>query len=174
MSSFPDRMVRAAKLDVSLYEEVEADDGATLQALLVVVLANVATAIGTWGMSTGGNPLQALVGALVGWALFAASIYLVGAKLMASETTDASVPQLLRTIGFAASPALLNVVGIVPLLGIIVVPITCVWVLAATVIAVRQALDYTSTARAIAVCILGVVVFAIGRMLVSVLTAGLV
>lgn len=174
MGSFPERMVRAAKLDVSLYEEVEADASATMQALVVVILANVATAIGTWGASTGGNPLQAIVGALVSWALFAASVYLVGAKLLREPTTDADIPQLLRTIGFASSPMILNIIGIVPLLGLVVAPITGIWSLVATVIAVRQALDYSSTGRAVVVCIIGAIVFIAVRVTIGLLTGGLV
>lgn len=41
MASIWDRMFRAAKLDVQLYEEVEADIGATTQATIVVVLASL-------------------------------------------------------------------------------------------------------------------------------------
>ena len=46
MASLGNRMIRAAKLDVSLYEEVEADTGATGQAMLVVVLSSLAAGIG--------------------------------------------------------------------------------------------------------------------------------
>ena len=41
-SKFVNRIIRACKLDVSLYEEVEADKSATFQAALVVVLSSLA------------------------------------------------------------------------------------------------------------------------------------
>ena len=47
MASLVDRMIRAAKLDSHLYEEVEADTGAMGQAMLVVVLSSIAAGIGS-------------------------------------------------------------------------------------------------------------------------------
>jgi len=41
-SSFSNRMIRAAKLKVDLYEEVEADTTATRQAFLVVLIVSLA------------------------------------------------------------------------------------------------------------------------------------
>lgn len=174
MGAFVERMVRAAKLDKSVYEEVEADTGATMQALAVVVLAVIATGIGSYGVSTSvPNPVSAIAGPLVSWVIFAASVYLVGAKLLREPSTDADVPQLLRTIGFASSPLILNVIGVIPLLMFVVGPVTMVWWLIATVIAVRQALDFTSTARAFIVCIIGWFVFIAVRLVISFLTGGL-
>jgi hypothetical protein len=172
MSSFPQRVIRAAKLDVSLYEEVEADSGATVQALLVVVLSNVAMALGTWGASTGGNFLQPLIGALVSWVMFAVAVYLVGAKLLKEPQTSADVPQLLRTIGFASAPGILNVLGLFPFLIVVIAPITGIWMLVATVLAVRQALDFRSTPRAVIVCLIGAIVFAGVRSLLWLATGG--
>ena len=40
-SQYVNRIIRACKLDVSLYEEVEADKSATLQAASVVVLSSL-------------------------------------------------------------------------------------------------------------------------------------
>jgi hypothetical protein len=171
MGSFVERMVRAAKLDKSVYEEVEADPTATMQAILVVVLASLASAIGTWTASA--FPL-AIIGSLVSWAVFAASVYLVGAKLLREPTTRSDVPELLRTIGFASSPLILNVLGIIPFLIVIIGPITLVWWLIATVVAVRQALDYTSTGRAVIVCIIAWFLFIAVRATIAMITGGLV
>jgi hypothetical protein len=62
---------------------------------------------------------------------------------------------LLRTLGFAATPGLVQVFGIVPGATVPVFTLAIVWALAASVVAVRQALDYKSTRRALAVCCLG-------------------
>jgi hypothetical protein len=65
---------------------------------------------------------------------------------------------LLRTIGFSSSPGVLRVLGIIPMLGNILNFIVGIWMLVAMVIAVRQALDYNSTWRAVGVCLIGWIV----------------
>lgn len=146
--SFVDRMIGAARLDVSVYEEVEADSSATAQAGVVVALAAIASAIGSWGDD---NALGGLIGALVGWAIWAAVTYFIGATLFKGTATWG---ELLRTLGFAQAPGLLYVVGLIPLLGWIARFIIAVWILIAGIIAIRQALDI-STGKSVAVAILG-------------------
>ncbi len=146
--SFVQRMVGAALLDVNVYEEVEADSSATVQAAGVVALAAVASAIGSWGDD---NALGGLVGALVGWAVWAAVTYFIGATIFKGTATWG---ELLRTLGFAQAPGLLSIVGLIPLLGALARFIIFIWILVAGVIAIRQALDI-STGKAVAVAVLG-------------------
>jgi Yip1 domain len=158
MVSLGDRMIRAAKLDRHLYEEVEADTGATGQAMLVVVLSSVAAGIGSTGVGgVAGLFFGALI-ALAAWFVWAFLTYLIGTRLLPEPQTKADVGQLLRTTGFSSSPGLLRILGIVPGFTGIVLLVCAVWMLVAMVIAVRQALDYQSTARAIGVCLIGWVV----------------
>lgn len=153
MARIVDRMVRAAKLEVVLYEEVEADTTATGQAMAVVLLSSVAAGIGS---AAGlGAMLAGAVGAIVGWLIWAGLTFLIGTKLLPEPQTSADFGQMLRTIGFAASPGLIRVLGIVPVLRPLVLLVAAVWMLVATVVAVRQALDFRSTGRAIAVCVIG-------------------
>jgi hypothetical protein len=151
--TFVERMVGAAKLDARVYEEVEADRTATPQALGVVVLASVASGIGV-GEGVRGL-LFGTVAGLLGWAIWAWLIYFIGTRWLPEPGTQADMGELLRTIGFATSPGILRVLGIVPVLGTIVLVVTAVWTLIAVVVAVRQALDYRSTARAVGVCLIG-------------------
>ena len=65
MANLPDRMIRAAKLDVSLYEEVEADKGAMGQATAVVVLSSVAAGVGAFAHVGVGGIVIATIAALV-------------------------------------------------------------------------------------------------------------
>jgi hypothetical protein len=150
-------MLRAALLDTRVYEEVEADRRATGQAVAVVLLSSIAGGIGLPGL--GASNLQALVtgitGALVGWMAWAALTYLIGTRLLPEPQTRADVGELLRTIGFASAPGLLRVLGALPFIGPPIYAVTAIWMLLAMVVAVRQALDYTSTGRALAVCVLG-------------------
>ena len=165
MASLTDRMIRAAKLDVSLYEEVEADKGAMGQAMGVVILSSVAAGIGTIG-TTGIKGLFFGTGiALLGWFIWAFLTYFIGTRLLPEPQTKADHGELLRTIGFSSSPGVLRVLAIIPMLGAILNFIIGIWMLVAMVIAVRQALDYTSTWRAVGVCLIGwivqIVIFAL-------------
>ena len=153
MATFAERMVRAAKLDVTVYEEVENDTTATGQALGVVVLSSVAAGIGS-GAGVRGL-IFGTVASLLGWVFWAWITYLIGTRWLREPGTSADWSQLARTIGFAQAPGLVRIVGIIPFLSGLVFLVAAVWTLVAVVVAVRQALDFTSTPRAIAVCFLG-------------------
>ncbi len=158
MASMVDRMIRAAKLDTQLYEEVEADKGALGQAMGVVVLASVAGGIGSGRLGGFSGVLIGTVGALIGWFIWAALTYFIGTRILPEPTTRADVGELLRTTGFSSSPGLIRVLGLVPGITGIVFLVSGVWMLTAMIIAVRQALDYQSTLRAVGVCIIGWIV----------------
>ena len=158
MASLKDRIIRAAKLDVHVYEEVEADTGAMGQAMWVVVLSSVAAGLGTIARGGFGWLLIGTIAALVGWYIWAYLTYFIGAKLLPEPQTEADHGQLLRTIGFASSPGLIRVFGVIPGLAPPIFLVAGIWMLVAMVIAVRQALDYTSTLRALGVCLLGWIV----------------
>jgi hypothetical protein len=158
MASITERMIRAAKLDVHLYEEVEADKGAMGQAMGVVILSSVAAGIGSTGTIGIKGLILGTVVALVGWFIWAYLTYVIGTKLLPEPQTKASYGELLRTIGFSSSPGVLRIFGIIPILGNMLNVICGIWMLLAMVTAVRQALDYKSTWRAVAVCLIGFVI----------------
>ena len=149
------RMIGAAKLKAEVYEEVEADKSATGQAMTVVVVAALATGIAVLGVG-GANAIDVVlivVFALLGWALLAWITYMVGTRLFPTPETSADWGELARTLGFAQSPGVLKIFLIVPGIGLLIFLIAHIWTLVATVIAIRQALDYTSTWRAVGVAI---------------------
>jgi hypothetical protein len=159
MSSFMDRVVGAARLDVRIYEEVEADGNATGQAVAVVLLSSIAAGIGE-GLGVGLFSLMlGAAGSLIGWVIWAALTSFIGTKLLPEPQTDADFGQLFRTLGFSASPGILRVFVLVPVVGWVLEAIVGIWMLIAMVIAVRQALDYKSTWRAVGVCFIGWLVF---------------
>jgi len=161
MSSLLDRLVRAAKLDVNLYEEVEADKGALGQAMVVVILSSIAAGLGSIAKVGISGILIGTILALVGWFIWAYITYIIGTKVLPTPETEADYGQLLRTIGFSSSPGLIRVLGIIPGLAGIVFLVAGVWMLIAMIVAVRQALDYQSTLRAVGVCIIGWIIQAI-------------
>ena len=158
MSSLLNRMVGAAKLDLRIYEEVEADTKATGQAMGVVILSSIAQGIGN--ISYGPRVLiSGTIFALIGWVVWASLTCIIGTRILPEPQTRSDIGELLRTMGFASSPGLLRVFGIVPFLGRPVLFLILIWMLVTMIIAVRQALDYRSTKRAIAVCVIGFVIY---------------
>ena len=155
MLIFLDRIYRACKLDANLYEEVESDKNALKQAMAVVVLSSFAAGIGT--LSTGGfsGILFGTLGALIGWYIWAYLTYLIRTKMFPEPQTSSSHSELLRTIGFSSAPGLLRIFGVFPGVTEILFLVTSMWMLIAMVVAVRQALDYKSTFRAVGVCLVG-------------------
>ena len=150
-------MIGAAKLDVHVYEEVEADTRATGQATGVVLLASLAGGIGSVGLGAGGlsSFILGAIASLIGWGTWAFVTYIIGTRLLPEPQTRADVGELMRTLGFAQSPGLLRIFGSLPGVGPVVLGLIQIWLLIAMVVAVRQALDYHSTFRAVGVCLVG-------------------
>jgi hypothetical protein len=155
MADLMSRIIRAARLDASLYEEVEADRSAIGQAVAVVVLSSLAAGIGAIGQIGLAGLLTGTLMSLLGWVIWAWLIYMIGTKMLPEPQTRSDTGELLRTIGFSSSPGLIRVVGIIPGMAVLVQIVAQIWMLVAMVIAVRQALDYSSTWRAVWVCVIG-------------------
>jgi hypothetical protein len=151
------RLIGAAALDPGVYEEVEADESATTQAFVTVVLSSVAAGVGARGF--GGDRMTTFVFvtvvSLMAWAAWALVTLEVGIHLLPARDTRSNVGELLRTLGFATAPGFLRLFGALDGGTMSAFVISSVWMLAAMVIAVRQSLDYESTGRAIAVCAIG-------------------
>jgi len=164
LASFTERIIGAAKLDVKIYEEVEADIGATGQAMGVVFLTNLALVVGLQGVVFDVEALGVIgiifggVAAVLSWVLKAFLTYFIGTRLFPEPQTSADPGELMRTLGFAYAPGLGLIfvqLGGINFLSLLLLMIVASWLVAAMVVAVRQALDYTSTPRAVGVCLLG-------------------
>lgn len=160
------RMIRAARMDSSLYEEMETDEEAAGHAVMVALLASVATGIGMglagllggsgalwfiWGMLSG------FFASLVGWFAWVLLTYFSGTTFLRGPE-KASISELTRTLGFANSPGVLRILIFIPMIGWILMLLVGIWTLASGIIAVRQTLDFTS-GKAAATCVLGWVVY---------------
>jgi hypothetical protein len=179
-SSMINRMIRASKLQSSLYEEVEADKSATSQALLAVIIVSIIAGIGVaiQGIIFGAGGLFIVLGfiggivaSLVGWLAWSFFAWLIGTTILKGPETSATWGELLRTIGFAYSPGVFRFFAFIPILGGLISFLALIWSLVAGVIAVRQALDF-STGRAIATCIIGWIIYVIIAFLVGALLFG--
>jgi hypothetical protein len=162
-SSLVQRMIRAARLETDLYEEVEADRTATNSALTVVVIVAVANGIGQAlaatmnpeaGGSAIGNLIGAIIGGLIGWVIWSYITWFIGTRLFGGRATPG---ELMRTIGFAQSPGVLSILSFIPGLGWLISLVIGIWMLVTGVVAVRQALDF-DTGKAVLTTIIGWVV----------------
>ena len=147
------RMIRAAKLDVDLYEMVENDRGYTGEAFFIVVLTGLLSGIGLW-LGPGefwGSVVGGVIGAVIGWVIWAFLTDVIGRKLGGTADTG----EMLRVLGYASSPMAL---GVIPWLGLV----AAIWTLVAAVVAVRQGLDFT-TGKAIGTLLIGFLVYVVAR-----------
>ena len=167
-SSMVNRMIRAARIEVPLYEEVEADLSATNQALLVVVLVAVASGIGT-GLTAGtpggliGGLIAGVLRGLIGWAVWSYVVYFVGTRFFGGTATYG---ELLRTLGFAQAPRALAILSFIPVLGGIIALVVAIWSLIASFIATRQALDIDNT-KTVFTILIGLVVLIVVSLVVA-------
>ena len=161
------RMIRAAMLDVNFYEEVEADTTLNQEALMVVILVSIAGGIGAFlGGLISGSIIGAIVGLIViviigviNYYIWAYVTHFVGTNLFQGT---ADVGEMLRTLGYASSPRVLGVLSFIPCIGWLAALVGAVWALVAAIVAVRQALDFDDTVKAIITVIIGwVIIFII-------------
>jgi len=156
MGLYAYRIIGAALLDGGVYEGIEADRRSIGQAFVVVLLSSLAAGVGAAGWRGPEPAVLALVAiiALTSWVAWAYLVFQIGGRLLATSDTRTTPAELMRTIGFAAAPGLLQVLAVLPRITVPVFVVAWLWTFTATVVAVRHALDYTSTARAIVVCAL--------------------
>jgi hypothetical protein len=162
-NSLTDRMVRAARLETSLYNEVEADTSATSQALTVVVITALAGGIGAaLGQALGGRPagiagglIGGIFAELLGWLVWSYVMYFVGTRVFHGTATYG---ELLRTLGFANSPGVLLIFRFVPVLGGLISLVVGIWRIIAGFIAVREALDL-DTGTTVATVVVGIIAY---------------
>ena len=160
------RMLGAATLNIDTFEEVEADETATMQAAAVVAMVAVASTIG--GMGDGNTSLFfAPVAQILGWLIWAGVTYLIGDKIFGGTATWG---ELLRTLGFAQSPGLLYLLAFLPMVGFFIRLVVPFWMLWAGIVAIRQALDF-STGKAVLTAIIGWLAMIIPAMILGGLVA---
>lgn len=167
-SSLTDRMMRAIKGDVNLFEEVERDESATQQAATVVGIVAVLSAVGSAvgaaffpAVAARPNPIVTfivtLVLAFVGWIVWSYITYFVGTRFFGGTATPG---ELLRTIGFAQTPQVLSILSFIPLVGGLIAFAASIWALWLGIVAIRQALDF-DTGKAVLTAIIGFIAYLI-------------
>ena len=156
--SYAERLYKAIMLDVEFYESVEADKSLTRQAMMTVALVAIVQGFVVAGITAPIALAQGVLGSVIRWFLWAFFIAFVGTKILPELETESNTGELLRTLGFAYGPGLLLVFQFIPLIGGLIDPLVVILQLAAMTVAVRQALDFSSTVRAVGVCIVAFIV----------------
>ena len=154
-----ERVAGVLRLQPRVFEDIEADGGANGQALGIVVLSSLAAGAGGGVIGGLGGMVAEALGAVVGWVMWAGVTYVLGARLLPERDTRTDMGELLRVMGYSSAQTFFTILAPVPFLGRAVPSIVSFWLLATTVLAVRQALDYRSTLRAFAVVIIGWLLF---------------
>jgi hypothetical protein len=157
--TFGQRVTRVLRLDAAAFEEIEADRDANGQALAVVVVASLAAGLGAGFLLGPFGLIRETLAALIGWVMWAAVTYVIGTKILPEPQTRSDMGELLRVIGFSYAPNVFAIFAYIPILGWLIRIVIAFWLLGTTVIAVRQALDYRSTGRALVVVLIGWVFF---------------
>lgn len=160
MSTLASRLVGSARFDIRSYEEVEADRHANTQAVGIVLLSSLAAAAGT-GIRDAWSTAALLLFVIASWILWVLLTLFIGTRLLPKRETRADFGQILRTTGFSSTPGILRIFGLVPGIGWLIFLGSTVWMLFTFVVAIRQALDFESTGRALAVSLLGWIIHGI-------------
>ena len=168
--SYAERLYKAITLNVEFYESVEADKSLTRQAMMTVALVSVVQGFVVAGIAPVALT-QGVLGSIIRWFIWAFFIAFVGTRILPEPETESDTGELLRTLGFAYAPGLLIVFKFLPIIGVFIDPLVVILQLAAMTVAVRQALDFTSTVRAVGVCIVAFVVMLIALSLFILFTS---
>ena len=157
MRLFFNRFVRAARLDVELYREIVADPLTLNQAWITVLIYCMAAAWGSFGGVGAVGTNIAMITTLIGWYIWAFFTYFAASRFFRENQNDLGRMQrktVIRAMGFASAPGVVRLLGVIPGLGIVILAVATIWMIAASTIAVKQALNFESTYRAAAACII--------------------
>lgn len=155
------RILRAIRLDSTVYREIAEDQNAMTEAAIIVVivalLSGLGRAIGSGNFIV--NLIVTLLTAiLVGWILWAILTYFVGTALFKGKT---DIPEMMRVLGYANAPNLLGVFAFIPCVGWIIALIGAILAFIAGFLAVREAMEFDTGNAIITVLISWVIAFAI-------------
>ncbi|MGD8990239.1 MAG: YIP1 family protein [Desulfobacterales bacterium] len=166
MRLYFNRFFRAARLDVSFYQEVAAEPLLLNQAWITVLLYAMLASWGSFGRAGAVGSNIGMISALIGWYIWAFSSYFIATRLFragSSETQRAERKAVIRAMGFACAPGVIRLLGMIPGLGIAVLVLSSIWMIVAATIAIKAALNFENTARAAGACIIGWIIGVIAQ-----------
>ena len=157
MKNYLSRIFRAAKLDRTLYQEAVDDPKFFGQAIITVIAYSSFSGIGGFGLAGGSGINIGMASTLIAWYVWAFTTYFIGAKFFRESDEPVERKAVYRAMGFATAPGLLRIFGLVPSIGSLIVLLVSIWVIVASVIAVKEVFNYSSNWRALGVCLVALV-----------------
>lgn len=138
-------ILRAATFDRSVYGELRDRPEATFSALAIAVSVAIALSLGLRGsdrLELGGSTVLTAAWRanfiVIAWLVWAWESVVIGRYALGG---NASVQQLLRSLGFAMSPGIFFVLVSIPVAGEYIFPVIIVWILATGVLAIKETLQ---------------------------------
>lgn len=175
-----DRIVRAIRLDWTVFREIAEDRDAMSQAAIIVIVVSFLSALGGAGsmllakagvgtafLGFFGNWI--INGILIGWIGWAILTYFVGTILFKGET---DIPEMMRVLGYASAPRLLGLFGFIPCVGWIFPLAGWILALIAGILAVREAMEFETGQAILTVLISWVLTFVIALIISAAFGAG--
>ena len=153
MAQIADRMIRAAKLDPTLFDEVARDETTMGEAVTVVLIVSAAAGLGA-ALAGPMGLIGGAIFALVGWLIQALLAFFVGTTIIPDPNTRTDLTAVMRVTGYASAPGILAALGFIPLLGWMAAAVASVWQLVAFIVAIRVVMNFDGNGKAIIVVII--------------------
>ena len=169
-----DRIVRAIRLDPTLYRQVADDEQYTTEPFIIVLIVSLFSAGGaaigaamadTNAVLTFITNLFSTI--LLGWLLWAIIAYFVGTALEGKS----GITEMARTLGYANAPGFLGVFAFIPCIGWLVALAGVLLSLAAGVIAIRESMEFDTT-KAVVTAVVGFIVYIVTRIVIGIVLGG--
>lgn len=158
MKQFLTRISATIQLDPNAYSKIREQKVSLSQAMLLVFLSSIATAVGSVGGYVEKIPM-AILTACAGWMIWALFIYILGARIFPEPATQTDIRTVMGFIGFASTPGILKLLAFFPAISGIILFGATIWMLAATVVATQQVFNYQSFPRALAITVSGWIIY---------------
>lgn len=162
MNTLVSRMIRAAKLDDSLFEELINDPSTHGQSVWVVAIFAMTTGFGLFSRAGAIAVNSCLVTTYLAWYFWAFTLYFVGTYLFREAEKKIDRKTIMRVMAFACAPGVLRLLGVIPQTSVVLFIATSVWIIAASVMGIKMAFKIPHTGKVILLCagtwILGFVV----------------
>jgi hypothetical protein len=166
-----ERMIRAVRLDRTLYREVADHPEYMSEAVLIAVLVSALSAVGAlFTMQQQGFLLfllQLANSLLFGWVLWAVIAYYVGSRFFGGRS---SITEMMRTLAYAGLPRLLGLFSFIFCLGWILALIGWLMTVAAGVLAIRESMEFDSSS-ALITAIIGFILYIAASVVIGVVLA---
>lgn len=171
-----DRIIRAIRLDPTLYREVADDESYLTEGIIIVALVTFLSALGA-GLGAAFDDMgRTFIGAffwdaftrvLLGWLLWAVIAYFVGSLLGGKS----SISEMARTLAYAQAPAFVAVLSFIPCLGFIFAIAGFLLSLAAGVIAIRESMEF-DTMNAAITAVIGFLLYIVASVIIGIVFGG--